>query len=152
MVIDCSQNSVSTIKTNWKPSLKLCQLGTEVTCNVLSYRDLLIIKLDGNPWKLAKPSFNIKLQCTWQLQCTWWSLLAKLISKSYMVENHNFTVSKFQVIGETNKKRLYYPQKPVKSKTSHSSISSWSSSLGWKTSSLINREYTERFWWCLQRS
>ena len=129
-----------------------CQLGTEVTCNVLSYRDLLIIKQDGNPWKLAKPSFNIKLQCTWRLQCTWWRLLAKLISKSYMVENHNFIVSKFQVIGETNNKRLNYLQKPVKSKTSQSSISSWSSSLGSKTSSLISREYTNRFWWCLQRS
>lgn len=33
-----------------------CQLGTEATCNILSYRDLLIIKQDGNPWKLAKPS------------------------------------------------------------------------------------------------
>lgn len=32
-----------------------CQLGTEATCNVLSYRDLLIIKQDDNPWKLAKP-------------------------------------------------------------------------------------------------
>ena len=28
--------------------------------------------------------------------------MAKLISKSYIVENHNFIVSKFQVIGETN--------------------------------------------------
>lgn len=34
-----------------------------------------------------------------------------------MVENHNyFIVSKFQVIGETNNKKLYYPQKPTPSK------------------------------------
>ena len=63
-----------------------CQLSTEATCHVLSYRDLLIIKQDGNPWKLAKPSLLNYSVC---LMATWWSLLAKSISKSYMVESHN---------------------------------------------------------------
>ena len=101
-----------------------CQLSTEATFHVLSYRDLLIIRQDGNPWKLLDGYLMKPL--------TWWKVTI---------------VFKFQVIGETNSKRLYYPQKPVKSKTSQSKISSWSSSLGWQTSSLVSREYTERLWW-----
>lgn len=61
VIIDCSQNSVSTIKTSWKPSLNVSWVQKSPVMYSCSYRDLLIIKQDGNPWKLAKPSFNIKL-------------------------------------------------------------------------------------------